>query len=337
MIKMMMFDFRESEKEFFENNELVDFDITFINEPLNETTELNEEELKETSIISVFRSSNLTRNVLDKFHNLRMIATRSYGYGHIDLDYCIEHNIAVLNIEQYGEEAVAQYAIALIIVLIRNMLPAIIEMKSHNINYEHYEGRTLSNLKLGIIGCGEVGALVSKIAHFFGMKVMIYSYIQNPELEEFCDFVSFDELLKESDIISLHLPYSGDNYHMLGPNEFDKMKDGVYIVNTARGELLDIKALYDNLIKGKVKAAALDVLECEFLSTHPGELTNVIENSNSNCVETALITQKLFKMDNVIITPHIAYNTNDSVNYLLEKTFNNIRDYLKGLKTNRVC
>lgn len=320
MIKMMMFDFRESEKEFFENNELVDFDITFINEPLNETTELNEEELKETSIISVFRSSNLTRNVLDKFHNLRMIATRSYGYGHIDLDYCIEHNIAVLNIEQYGEEAVAQYAIALIIVLIRNMLPAIIEMKSHNINYEHYEGRTLSNLKLGIIGCGEVGALVSKIAHFFGMKVMIYSYMQNPELEEFCDFVSFDELLKESDIISLHLPYSGDNYHMLGPNEFDKMKDGVYIVNTARGELLDIKALYDNLIKGKVKAAALDVLECEFLSTHPGELTNVIENSNSNCVETALITQKLFKMDNVIITPHIAYNTNDSVNYLLEKT-----------------
>ena len=124
---------------------------------------------------------------------------------------------------------------------------------------------------------------------------------------------------------------------MLGPDEFDKMKDGVYIVNTARGELLDIKALYDNLIKGKVKAAALDVLECEFLSTHPGELTNVIENSNSNCVETALITQKLFKMDNVIITPHIAYNTNDSVNYLLEKTFNNIRDYLKGLKTNRVC
>ena len=123
----------------------------------------------------------------------------------------------------------------------------------------------------------------------------------------------------------------------LKSNEFDKMKDGVYIVNTARGELLDIKALYDNLIKGKVKAAALDVLECEFLSTHPGELTNVIENSNSNCVETALITQKLFKMDNVIITPHIAYNTNDSVNYLLEKTFNNIRDYLKGLKTNRVC
>lgn len=104
MIKMMMFDFRESEKEFFENNELVDFDITFINEPLNETTELNEEELKETSIISVFRSSNLTRNVLDKFHNLRMIATRSYGYGHIDLDYCIEHNIAVLNIDNMAKK-----------------------------------------------------------------------------------------------------------------------------------------------------------------------------------------------------------------------------------------
>lgn len=336
-MKMLMFDFRESEKEFFENNELIDFYITFISDPLNENTELSEEQLEETDIISVFRSSNLTASVLGRFKNLRIIATRSYGYGHIDLEHCIKHNIAVMNVGQYGEEAVAQYAIALIIVLIRNMLPAIIDMKNHTINYEHYEGKTLNNLKIGIIGCGEVGAIVARIAHFFGMQVMIYSYMQNPELENFCEFVGFDELLKEADIISLHMPYTGDNYHILGAEEFDKMKDGVYIVNTARGELLDIKALYDNLIKGKVKAAALDVLECEFLSTHPGELTNVIDSSESHCVETALVTQKLFKMNNVIITPHIAYNTNESVNYLLNKTFNNIRDYFKGMNSNRVC
>ena len=161
--------------------------------------------------------------------------------------------------------------------------------------------------------------------------------MQNPELDSFCDFVSLDELLRESDIISLHLLYTGDNYHLIGKEEFAKMKDGVVFINTARGELLDIKALYDNLITGKVKAAALDVLECEFLSTHPGKLSNVIKDSESHCVETALVTQKLFNMDNVIITPHIAYNTHDSVNYLLTKTFNNIRDYIKGVNTNRVC
>lgn len=336
-MKMLMFDFRDSEKEFFDNNKLVDFDLSFIGEPLNADYKLTEEQKLETDIISVFRSSNLTDKVLKQFKNLRIIATRSYGYGHIDLDYCIEHNIAVLNVEQYGEEAVAQYAIALIIVLVRNMLPAILDMKNHKINYKHYEGKKLNNLTLGIIGCGQIGSAVAKIANYFGMKVLIHSYMQNPELDSFCDFVSLDELLSESDVISLHLLYTGDNYHLIGKEEFEKMKDGVVFVNTARGELLDIKALYDNLVKGKVKAAALDVLECEFLSTHPGELSNVIKDSESHCVETALVTQKLFNMDNVIITPHIAYNTHESVNYLLTKTFNNIRDYIKGANTNRVC
>ena len=336
-MKMLMFDFRDTEKEFFDNNKLVDFDLSFIGEPLNADYKLTEEQKLETDIISVFRSSNLTDKVLKQFKNLRIIATRSYGYGHIDLDYCIEHNIAVLNVEQYGEEAVAQYAIALIIVLVRNMLPAILDMKNHKINYKHYEGKKLNNLTLGIIGCGQIGSAVAKIANYFGMKVLIHSYMQNPELDSFCDFVSLDELLSESDVISLHLLYTGDNYHLIGKEEFEKMKDGVVFVNTARGELLDIKALYDNLVKGKVKAAALDVLECEFLSTHPGELSNVIKDSESHCVETALVTQKLFNMDNVIITPHIAYNTHESVNYLLSKTFNNIRDYIKGANTNRVC
>lgn len=336
-MKMLMFDFRDTEKEFFDNNKLVDFDLSFIGEPLNADYKLTEEQKLETDIISVFRSSNLTDKVLKQFKNLRIIATRSYGYGHIDLDYCIEHNIAVLNVEQYGEEAVAQYAIALIIVLVRNMLPAILDMKNHKINYKHYEGKKLNNLTLGIIGCGQIGSAVAKIANYFGMKVLIHSYMQNPELDSFCDFVSLDELLSESDVISLHLLYTGDNYHLIGKEEFEKMKDGVVFVNTARGELLDIKALYDNLVTGKVKAAALDVLECEFLSTHPGELSNVIKDSESHCVETALVTQKLFNMDNVIITPHIAYNTHESVNYLLTKTFNNIRDYIKGANTNRVC
>lgn len=336
-MKMLMFDFRETEKKFFENNDLVDFDLSFIEEPLNADFELTDKQKNETDIISVFRSSNLTDKVLEQFKNLRIISTRSYGYSHIDLDYCIEHNIAVLNVEQYGEEAVAQYAIALIIVLVRNMLPAILDMKDHKINYKHYEGKKLNSLTLGIIGCGQIGTAVAKIANFLGMKILIHSYMQNPELDYFCDFVSLDELLQESDVISLHLLYTGDNYHLIGAEEFAKMKDGVCFVNTARGELLDIKALYDNLVTGKVKAAALDVLECEFLSTHPGELTNVINNSTSHCVEMALVTQKLFNMNNVIITPHIAYNTHESVNFLLTKTFNNIRDYIKGVNSNRVC
>ena len=336
-MKMLMFDFRESEKEFFEKNEFIDFDITFFSEPLDDMTKLTEDQKNETSLISAYRSSNLTAKVLNQFKNLRIIATRSYGYGHIDIDYCIEHNIAVLNVENYGEEGVAEYTIGLMIALVRNMISAIIDLKNHKINYEKYAGRSLNNMTLGIIGCGEVGVLVSKIARFLGMRVLIYSYMQNPKVSNYCEFVDFERLLKESDIISLHIPNSPDNYHMLGADEFNKMKDGVYIVNTARGALIDIRALYDNLIKGKVKGAALDVMECEFLSTHPGEITDVIKDSKSDCVEIALVTQKLFNLDNVIMTSHIGYNTHCSVNYLLEQTFYNIRDYLKGIYSNRVC
>lgn len=333
-MKMIIFDFRETEKDFFKQHLLQDFDITFINEPLNEESILSDTLLNETDIICVYRSSQLSASVLKKFHNLRVVATRSYSYAHIDLEYCMNHNIAVFNVEQYGEDAIAQYALSLIISLVRNMIPAIIDLKKHRIYYEHYEGRTLNNMTIGIIGCGKVGATMAKIAHFFGMKVLIHSYMQNPNLEKICEFVTLDELLQNSDIISLHINYTGDNYHLLGKEEFEKMKNGVYIINTARGELIDVNALYENLLSGKVKGAGLDVLECEFLSTHPNELNKLNE---SECMSSTLVTQKLFNMTNVIITPHIAYNTNESVNYLLEVTFNSIRDYFKGMNTDRVC
>ena len=337
MMKMLLFDFRESEKDFFENNRLNDFDITFIKEPLNKETELSEKQYAETDIISVFTTSTVSRDILEKFRNLRIISTRSSAHDHIDLDYCTEHNIAVFNIEQYGKNSVAEYAINLILSLIRNMLPAYFDMKNHIVNHRNYEGRVLSSYTLGIIGCGAIGSAVAKIAKFFGMKVLIYSYMKNPELNGICEFVEFDKLLAESDIISLHLPYDGENYHMISEPEFDKMKDGVYIVNTSRGELLDIKALYDNLLKGKVKGAGLDVLECEFISTYKDRIKDIIKESEPHCVEAALIARELFTLKNVIITPHIAYNTGEAVNYILSETFNRIRDYLKGENTNRVC
>ncbi len=336
-MKMLVFDFRDSEKEFFDKNNLNDFELTFIKEPLNSETVLNERLLNDTDIISVFTTSSVTGDVLKKFKNLRIISTRSSAYDHIDTDYCTNHNIAVFNIEQYGKNSVAEYAVSLIIALVRNLLPAYFDMKNHSINHKKYEGRVLSSYTIGIIGCGAIGSAVAKIARFFGMRVLIHSYMKNPELNGSCEFVQLDELLSESDIISLHLPYDGENYHMISIEEFNKMKDGVYIVNTARGELLDIKALYDNLIKGKVAGAALDVLECEFISTYKGEIANVIEDAEQHCIKAALITQKLFNMDNVIITPHIAYNTREAVNYILDETFNLIRDYLKGENTNRVC
>ena len=336
-MKMLLFDFRESEKEFFETREFKDIDITFIEAPLNEDTELTEEQLSETDVLCVFVSSTLTADVLGRFKNLRIIATRSTGYNHIDLMYCTKNNIAVFNVEHYGEDAVAQYTTGLMITLVRKLLPAYLGMNESKLNPSLYEGRTLQNLTIGIIGCGAIGSSVAKTANFFGMRILVNTYMKNSAVSDFVEYVDLDKLLRESDIITLHIPYTPEVYHIISSKEFDKMKQGVYIINTARGELIDIVALYENLISGKVKGAALDVLECEYLSVNNDNLVDEIRDSDGRCIASALLTQKLLDMDNVIITPHIAYNTKESVNYLLEETFNNIRDFSKGMHTNQVC
>lgn len=336
-MKMLMFDFRESERKFFNNNDFPDFDITFIKEPLNEMSELTQEQYDETDIISVFISSNLCPEVLSRFKNLRVIATRSTGYNHIDVKHCSQNNIAVFNVEEYGQTSVAQYTFALILALVRNLFPAYLDIQRNYVNHADYEGRDLDNLTIGIVGCGAIGSAVAKIADFFNMKVLVHSIVKRQEVNSFVEYVTLDELLERSDIVSLHLPYTAENYHMFGEKEFSKMKNGAYFINTARGELIDIVALYENLLSGKLKGAALDVLECEYLALSPDNIVEDIKSQKSNCVASALITQKLLGMSNVIITPHIAYNTQESVEKLLDTTFNNIRDYHKGFRNNQVC
>ncbi len=334
-MKMIIFDFRESERDFFNRNDFKDFDITFINEPLNSLTQLTEEQWNETDIISVFISSSVTQDVIDRFKNLRIIATRSTGYNHIDIKCCEGKNIAVFNVEQYGQKAVAEYTLGMILTLVRNILPAYLDVQKNQVHHPDYEGRNLCSMRLGIIGCGAIGEAVAKLALSFGMEVLITSYSKCKEIDEHVRYVQLDDLLKESDIITLHIPYTEESHHFLDENEFKKMKDGVYIINTARGELINSIVLYENLVSGKVKGAALDVLECEHVAL-TGDLSH-IKNSDTVCVASALITQKLLGLKNVIITPHIAYNSKEAIETLLTTTFNNIRDFLKGEHSHRLC
>lgn len=336
-MKMLMFDYRDSEREYFERNELPDFEITFIHEPLNEMSSLSQEQYDETDVISVFISSTVSEEVLKRFKNLRVVATRSTGYNHIDVKYCSQNNIAVFNVEEYGQTSVAQFTIALIMALVRNLFPAYLDIQRNYVNHAVYEGRNLNKLTIGIIGCGAIGSAVAKIANYFDMRVIVYSYTKRTDVSSFAEYLSLDEVLEQSDIVTLHLPYSSENYHMIGEREFEKMKNGAYFINTARGELIDIVALYENLLSGKLRGAALDVLECEYLALSPENIIGDIKEHHSNCVASALITQKLLGMQNVIITPHIAYNTQESVDTLLETTFNNIRDFHKGVRNNQIC
>ncbi len=333
-MKMLMFDFRDSEKEYFETHELPDFEIEFIKEPLNEMSGLTEKQLEETDILSVFITSNITENIIKKFKNLRIITTRSTGYNHIDLKYCTQNNIAVFNVGRYGESSVAQFTFMLILALLRKLIPSYLDVQKGLISHPLYEGRNLENLSIGIIGCGSIGSSVAKIANSFGMKVYICSPVKNNDIAKFGEYCEFKELIKNSDVVTLHLPYTKDSYHIIDEKILKEMKKGALLINTARGELVDIIALYNNLISGHLGGAALDTVECENIAVNDIPIDTNPENSK--CLTKALALQKLLGMTNVIVTPHIAYNTKDSIEKLLDVTFNNIRDYSKGLHSNQL-
>ena len=333
-MNILFFDLRESEKQFFVDNKYADFNISFKEDALTENTKLTDDEYENTCIICVYRSSILGEKVLKKFKNLRMIATRSHGFTHIDLDYCVKNRINVINVEQYGEEAVAEFALGVIIDLTRKIKTSMIDIRNKNVNPKKYEGELLNKKTIGIVGCGKVGLRLARIAHFFEMNVLVSSYKETPQFENVCNVVPFDTLLRQSDIIYLHMPFTTENYQIIGKDEIDKMKQGVYIVNTSSVELLNLEALYNNLKNGKISGAGLDILESDYKK---GKISTPFGGETMSTYQNYKITEKLLEMPNVLITPRLAYNTKEYINYVLEIIFNNIRDNIKGNYTNRVC
>ncbi len=332
-IKMLIFDFRTSEEKFFEDNKFESFDITFFRESLNEDTvkNLSQEQLEQTNIISVFIDSDVTQEVIDKFKNLRIVSTRSTGIDHINHKACVEKNIDVVNVGNYGAKSVAQYTIGLMIALIRRIVPASQYMINRNRPCESFIGRDISKLTIGVIGTGSIGASVCLLAKALGMKVIAYDLNHRQELlnEIEMEYVDFDTLIKNSDVISLHVPYTGDNYHMISDEQFKMMKSDVYIINTSRGEILDTIALYNAIVSQRIGGAALDVVACESYSFKCSQFSKKL-GEDMTCLKEAETVNKLVAFPNVIVTPHIAYETQDAVNYLLEMTFRGILDSIKG-------
>ncbi len=332
-IKMLVFDYRESERKFFGNNKFENFDITFYSESLNEDSVKNLplEQLEHTMVVSVFIDSELTEDVINSFKNLRIISTRSTGVNHINLKTAEAKNIAVINVEGYGSKSVAQFTIGLMINLVRKIIPASRYILSENESCSNFLGRDLSKLTLGVMGTGAIGSAVCKLASVFGMKVLTYDITKKQELISKYDvrYVDFDTLLKQSDILTLHMPYTGNNFHLISQKQFEMMKDTAFVINTSRGEILDTIALYNALNENKLGGAALDVVMCEQLSFKCSQFEKKL-NNDLKCLEEARVVKELAKMDNVIITPHIAYETQDAIDYILEISFKGILDIIKG-------
>ena len=332
MIKMLMFDIKNSEKEFVKDSYLPDFDITFFKENLNEKTKLTVKEYDETSIISVFLSSKIDSKVLDKFKNLRIIVTRSICYTHIDIEECRKRNIALINTTDYGSNSVSQYVIGLIFSLTRNIFLSANNLKQEVYNYENYQGNDIEQYSIGVIGTGSIGKEVCKLSNKLGMKIYAYDIKKDETITSFVEYVSFTDLLRKSDIITLHIPYINECRHMFSDKEFEIMKTGSIFINTSQGDFIDYVALYKALINKKLSGVGLDVI----WDNNKDIFKNLNKKMDYDELEKIIVCQRIMDMDNVIITPRIAYNTIDAMNKILKSNFNDIRNYFKGIKSNRI-
>ena len=331
--KMLFFDYRDSEEQFFKDNPCNSFDIKFFKESLNELTvsNLSEEDYEDTVIISVFSTSKINDDIISRFKNLRVISTRSTGHDHIDINCCIQKNIALINVDSFGSKAVAQYVLGIMIQLVRRICIAC-KYEHNPLIPKNFCGRDLDKLTLGIIGAGTVGASLCKYAKCLDMNILAYDNNPNKNLVDVfgVEYISMEDLLKNSDIVVILIPYTKENYHLFSYDEFKLMKQGTYFINVSRGEFVDNKALLEIAKTGKFKGIALDVVACKTDDFAQKEVTS------ENCLTTSDVIKELSKLPNVIITPQIAYDTQESVNYILKTTFDGLGDFLQGGRRNRV-
>jgi len=311
-----------------------DYEIIFEENSLDEETVLT---YKDADIISPFVHSVLDRTVLEQFEHLKFIATRSTGFDHIDLDYCNENTISVSNVPVYGDNTVAEHVFALLLAVSHNIPEAVNRTRRGDFSQQGLRGFDLQNKTLGVIGTGSIGKRTVEIAKGFRLKVLAYDPTPDTAFAEQygMSYVDMDTLLEQSDFITLHVPGSKHTHHLLSEIEFSRMKDGVVLINTSRGSVIDVKALLRALADGKVAAAGLDVLPEEPSIREEAELLRSFFSENHD-LETLLADHVLLRMRNVIITPHSAFNTKEAVERILHTTGENIRNFINGKPRNIV-
>jgi D-lactate dehydrogenase len=333
-VRIVIFEVEEWEREVFQEL-ATDHEISFVQEPL---TPANAGRYGEGEVISTFIYSNLSAAVLQEFPKLRLIATRSTGFDHIDTEYCTERDVRVCNVPTYGDNTVAEHVFALLLAISHRMIEAVDRTRKGDFSQAGLQGFDLRDKTIGVVGTGSIGLHAVKIARGFGMSVLGYDVKPNHDAARRLSFryVPLDELLGSSDVVTLHVPANKHTVNLIAEDEFRRMKDGVVFINTARGPIVDIQALLEAIASGKVSAAGLDVLPEEPTIREEAELLHTAFKRRHN-LETLLADHILLRMRNVLVTPHSAFNTREAVRRILETTEDNITAFAGGEAINVVA
>lgn len=267
-------------------------------------------------------TSAITKEILEqwKASGICCVSTRTIGFDHIDIEAAKSLEIPVSSVN-YTPASVAEYTVMLILMALRKVKTIMIRGLGQDFSLTNVRGRELRTCTVGIIGAGRIGAAVIRRLHGFGCKILVHTLHPKEELSPFVTYVSFDELLQESDVISLHAPASEETEHLIGQKEIEKMKDGVVLINAARGTLIDTPSLIAGLESGKIGAAGLDVLENERKIFYKDLKYKVLSNRQLAVLQS---------MPNVIITPHTAFYTEEAVSDMVEYSILSCKNELEG-------
>jgi len=285
--------------------------------------------------LSVFIYSKITKEIIDQLPNLKLIATRSTGFDHIDVAYANSKGILVCNVPSYGEESVSEYAILLMLSLARKLRETLDNVEKGIYKTLNLRGIELAGKNLGVIGTGRIGARTALLSKCFGMNVVCYDARPNQSLVEAgISYVSLEELLQSSDFVSLHVPYLPSTHHLINMDNIKLFKKGSFIVNTSRGKVVETESIIYGLKQKILLGAAIDTFESEEIVMEEHLLWN--SDFSAETLKKALEINYLLKHPNVIITPHNAYNTKEGLQRILDTTLDNILSFSKGQPKNLV-
>lgn len=289
-------------------------------------------EEKGFEVISVFVDSDLRKDVLALFPNLKLIATRSTGYDHIDIEECRRRGIKVANVPSYGDPTVAEFTFALILNLSRKIYDAYHRVREEgSFDLEGLRGFDLKGKTIGVVGTGAIGRGVVRIAKGFGMEVLASDVKPDEEFSKEYDFeyCDLEKLLEESDIVTLHVPYLKSTHHLINRENIYKMKKGAYLINTSRGAVVETEAIVEALEKEHLGGAGLDVLEEE--GAVKDELEFLVRgHPKEKDLRILLADHILVDHPRVLVTPHNAFNTKEAIERILITTLENIHKFIKG-------
>ncbi len=276
--------------------------------------------------VCAFVNSDIGTQTVRILHDngIRLILMRCAGFNNIDLEEAQRLGIRILRVPGYSPEAVAEHAMGLALIVNRKMHKSYLKVRENDFSLGSLMGFNFYQKTAGIVGTGKIGAAMARICYGFGMKVLAYDVYENPDLKDIVTYVTLDELLAQSDLISLHCPLMDSTYHIINRETIQKMKDGVILVNTSRGALVKTDDLIEGIRARKFFGVGLDVYE--------EEAPNVFEDRSDEILEHS-VTARLLSFPNVMITSHQGFFTREALSAIAKTTLDNVKVYETGAES----